>query len=259
MLSPRIPLSQRGQGGTPLQDTPSVEMSRVTEPGAKPKISALISDLLSLALSIRISTDVGTPDEVRQRIHRLLDKFQREASMHGYRTQEIDDARFAAVALLDETVFNSKWPGREAWRTMSLQQELFKINVAGEEFYTRLDKLRSSPKENAQVLEVFFDALALGFEGRFKLFGREKLDPVISDLSKELAGGKEWDITRMSPHAERPDDVAEVMGEGVPIWVTTLFFIPGALLLVLVFFLLARGTADSTASNMRDLLRGIGG
>ena len=146
-----------------------------------------------------------------------------------------------------------------AWRTMSLQQELFKINVAGEEFFTRMDKLRANVEENEQVLEVYFDCLALGFEGRFKLFGREKLDPMVADLSKDLAGGKEWSITRLSPHADRPDDVAEVMGEGVPVWVTTLFFIPGALLLILVFFLLARGTADSTAEAMRDLMRGLGG
>ena len=258
MLQARGPLL--GRGPTPVTlERPSAELSKVTEAGARPKLSALITDLQSLALSIRISSDVGTPEDVRQRIHRLLDKFQREATQHGYRSQEIDDARFAVVALLDETVFNSKWPGREAWRTMSLQQELFKINVAGEEFFTRMDKLRANVKENEQVLEVYFDCLALGFEGRFKLFGREKLDPMVADLSKDLAGGKEWSITRLSPHADRPDDVAEVMGEGVPVWVTTLFFIPGALLLILVFFLLARGTADSTAEAMRDLMRGLGG
>jgi len=256
---PRILRQKEPASGPLLPDTPSIELSRVGEMGGRlPSLSELSSDIKSLSLSVRISSDVGEPDEVRKRIHHLLDKFDREGGPAGFRTEQIADAKFALVALVDETVFNSDWPGKSSWRTLSLQQELYKMNVAGEEFFTRMDKLRGNMKENHRVLEVYFDCLALGFEGRYKLFGREKLDALIAEFTKELAQGREWSMKKLSPHWERPDDFAEAVGEGIPMWLTALFFIPGAAVLVLVFFLLARGSADSTAETMRNLLKTIG-
>ncbi len=258
---PEIPRRSQGEG-TPLGagDLPSIELSRVGPGGVRvPSLSELTSDLQSMCLSLRISSSLGEPDEVRQKIHRLFDRFDKQATSHGYHRQEIDDSRFAIVALLDETVFNSDWQGKESWRAMSLQQEIYKINVAGEEFFTRLDKLRANVKENRRTLEVYFDCLALGFEGRFKLFGREKLDAVIGEFSKELAKGREWSMAKLSPNWNRPDEFSEAVGEGIPMWLTLVLFIPGALILVLVFFLLARGAADSTAETMRQLLERLGG
>ncbi|NNF06746.1 MAG: DotU family type IV/VI secretion system protein [Candidatus Eisenbacteria bacterium] len=220
-------------------------------------LSELAADIFSLVLTLRVNTDFGDPTETRQRIHRLFEVFENEAAKQGVTETAIADAKFAIVALLDEGILNSQWEGKDQWRIMSLQQELYKMNIAGEEFYRRLDKLRENIGANRDVAEVYFDCLSLGFEGRFKLFGREKLDALIADLSKELAAGKGWSMSSLSPRWRRPDDFSESVGEGVPVWVTALFFIPGAALLVVLFSLLARKNASATAEKLRELVQTI--
>ncbi len=225
---------------------------------APASLSGAASDVFSLVLSLRTAVDLGDVQEFRKRVHRMLETLEEDARKAGASTPQIEEARFALIAMLDEAILNSKWPGRDAWRTLPLQLELLKINVAGEEFFKRLERLRQNPEENREVLEIYYDCLALGFEGRFKLFGREKLEPVIAALSGELGGGRSWSMDALSPHGKRPDDFSEAVGEGVPIWVTALFFIPGAFLLILLFAAFARGAAGGTADSIRQLLAGMG-
>lgn len=253
---------RRGGGAAPSAapgDAPaSGESSRPAAPSRK-GLSEIAADLFSLVLTLKAGTDLGDVTEVRKRILALLDRFLSEGRKNDHPAQAVEDARFALVALLDEAVLNSQWKaGQGAWRILSLQQELYKINTAGDEFFKRLEALRQNAGENAEVLEVYFDAIALGFQGRFRLFGREKLDALTADVARELAKGRRWSMADISPRWRRPDDFSEVVGEGIPIWATALFFIPGAFLLILLFGVLARATAGRTASDLQELLTRIG-
>ncbi len=232
-------------------------VSRGESAGPRP-LTTYCSDIFSLVLSLKQARDLGDVGEFRKRIHRMLEVMEEEARKSGYGSVAVEDARFAVVACLDEAVLNSPWSGKDAWRSNPLQAEIFKINVAGEEFFTRLDKLRANLDENRPVVEVYYDCLALGFEGRFKLFGREKLDALINDLSRELARGQGWNVDSLSPRWKRPDDFTEAVGEGVPMWVTALFFIPGAILLIALFAAVAHSSAGSTAETIRHLMAGLG-
>jgi type VI secretion system protein ImpK len=222
-------------------------------------LSELAADLFSLVLSLRVAPDIGDPKEVRQRIHQLLAKMEADAKKAGYASERIEDAKFALVGLLDEAILNSQWPGKADWRAVTLQQEMFRINTAGEQFFTRMEELRKNLDENRDVVEVYFDCLALGFEGRYKLFGRDKLDVLVGELSRDLARDRKWTMASLSPHWRRPDDFSEVVGEGVPVWVTFLFFVPGVILLILLFALYARAVAGGTADALQETLQRITG
>jgi type VI secretion system protein ImpK len=202
--------------------------------------------------------DLGDPAEFRKRVLKMLEQMEEGARKAGAATTSIEEARFALVAMLDEVILNSPWKGKDTWRVNPLQLELFKINVAGEEFFKRLERLRANFAENRDVLEVYYDCLALGFEGRYKIFGREKLEVVIAELSRELAHGKGWSADGLSPHGKRPDDFSEAVGEGVPIWATAAFFLPGVFILILLFALSAQGAAGKVADSIRQLLAGMG-
>lgn len=254
-------LVRRG-GGKPAavpDQAPRAEDGAHRSQPERRSLSGLASEIFSLVLSLRAGTDLGEPTEVRQKIERLLESFRRDAEKAGHRSEAVADAHFAIVALIDEAVLNSEWKrGRDAWRILTLQQQLFRINTAGDDFYKKLDHLRGNVAENAEALEVFFDCLALGFQGRFRLFGREKLDELITGFSRDLARGRKWNVAELSPNWRRPDDFSEVVGEGVPMWVTALFFVPGVFLLILLFALLARNTAGRTASELQNLLQTLG-
>jgi type VI secretion system protein ImpK len=221
-------------------------------------LSTLASDLFSFVISLRTNTELGDPGNIRNTILDQLGRFESEGKEAGYSTQQVDEARFALVALLDEAILNSQWAGKDTWRSAKLQSQLYGTNVAGEEFFTRLDRLRQNPGENRPALEVFHDALVLGFAGRFVLSGPEKRDALLQELARELTGDNAFTIERLSPHWKRPDDFPEVVGEGFPIWATALLFIPAMAILILIFGLVARVSGSNTAEEIRSLLATLG-
>ena len=75
-------------------------------------------------------------------------------------------AHYAAVALVDETVMTSDWPGAEQWRREPLQKHYFDNFLAGEHFFSRLDELRQGADDG--LLEVYYYCLCAGFQGRFR-------------------------------------------------------------------------------------------
>jgi type VI secretion system protein ImpK len=72
-------------------------------------------------------------------------------------------ANYAAVALVDETVMSSDWPGAQEWRREPLQVHYFKNHLAGEQFFDRLDELRAGADDD--LLDVYFTCLCAGFRG----------------------------------------------------------------------------------------------
>jgi len=103
------------------------------------------------------------PAALRAQLLALLAPLPAAATAQGVPQDEIEDARFALVAWADEVVLKKSWAGRDEWLREPLQMQLFRTNRAGNEFFTRLASLR--PEQSA-AREVYFLALALGFEGQ---------------------------------------------------------------------------------------------
>jgi type VI secretion system protein ImpK len=226
---------------------------------ARPHLVDLFADLLSFAYSVRTQPELGSPEEVRARILSLLGRADEQGRELGHDTQQVEEAKFAVVALLDEVVLSSTWTGRDSWRGNPLQRELFRINVAGEEFFTRLDRLRSDAKENLPAIEVFHTCLALGFEGKYKLLGQDRLQALYREVAGELSRPAGITPDHLAPAWRRPDDVVESAGERVPVW-ATVGAISGAVLLLILLFALASGaSAGHIAASIRELYVRISG
>jgi len=226
--------------------------------GGRPPLVDLFADLLLLAYSLQSPGDPGEPSQVRGRILDLLAAAERRGREAGYDPASLDHARFAIVALLDELILGSSWAGRDIWRGNPLQRELFRINTAGEEFFTRLDGLRGGKGEGRAALEVYQACLALGFEGRFKISGTEKLEALRRDLASDLSGGRTT-LDNLAPRWEPRDQVPEAAGEGIPVWMTLLGVLGGAVLLVAIFALAAGASAGRVAATVRELYIRIAG
>ena len=196
---------------------------------------------------------------MRARILSLLRRAEEQGRELGHDTLQVDEARFAVVALLDEVILSSTWAGRDLWRGNPLQRELFRINVAGEEFFTRLDRLRSDPKENHPSLEVLHTCLALGFEGKYKLLGQERLQMLIREVAGALSRSGSTGMDHLAPAWKRPDDVMESAGERVPVWATVAAIAGTVLLLILLFALASGASAGRIAASIRELYVRISG
>jgi type IV/VI secretion system ImpK/VasF family protein len=110
----------------------------------------------------RAFPDAGT---LRAQLLALLTPFHAAAVAQGFAPEDVEQARFALIAWTDEVLSKADWPGREAWLREPLQLQLYRTNRAGNEFFAHLAALR--PEQTA-AREVYFLALALGFEGQYQ-------------------------------------------------------------------------------------------
>ncbi len=143
---------------------------------------------------------------LHQRLCRLVNALYARAAQAGFARDEASDIAYAVVALADEIVPSLSDALREAWPGQSLQLHYFHENAAGERFFTRLEGMRRDPRRR-EVLQVYYLALRLGFQGRCQVRGGDlELMTLVEDLQRDLDRGARIGTEVLSPHGERRDE-----------------------------------------------------
>jgi type VI secretion system protein ImpK len=163
--------------------------------------------------------ELGQEGALRQRITSYLAGLEREAADQGIIREDLDKARFALVAFIDETILNSDWNQREIWRDRPLQLDLFAERRAGARFFDEMDHLRRQGEAKREVVEVYHQCLNLGFEGQYKVSGREQLAVVKSDLDRYLGyDARDRRELKLSAHGKRRDTASALAKDDFPFW-----------------------------------------
>lgn len=193
-----------GTGPAPAEDLPR-------------SLLDLMSDGFYMLLLIKrgqVPTDQQAfSDAVRQ----FLAGMERTANREGIANEDVHAAKYAFCALVDEAVLRSDCSFREEWGRNPLQLMLFGDHLAGENFFTRLEDLRAQGAPRLQSLEVYYFCLLLGFEGKYRIEGTEKLHYLTARLGDEIVylKGKR---AGFAPHWPRPDKVSHALRRTVPLW-----------------------------------------
>lgn len=156
--------------------------------------------------------------DFQRKTTQFLEDFTRGAKKQGASADDIDASKYAFCAAVDEIILRSNFSIRDEWERRPLQLVLFGDQLAGENFYHRLESLRTRGSTHLQALEVFHMCLLLGFQGRYILEGSEKLNYLTARLGDEIANmkGKRGGF---APHAERPDQIVHKLRSDLPVWV----------------------------------------
>src|SRR5437870_4920987 len=111
-----------------------------------------------------------------------------EARRRGYTAEDIELAIFAVVAFLDESILNLRLPVFGDWPRQPLQEERYGHHIAGEIFFQNLTKLmgRTDSQELADLLEVYYLCLLLGFAGRYAMGGRGDLRAIVMQTGDRI-------------------------------------------------------------------------
>ncbi|HZF84348.1 MAG TPA: DotU family type IV/VI secretion system protein [Burkholderiaceae bacterium] len=116
-----------------------------------------------------------TGGEAQQRARRLLDRARSAALAAGKPLRQVESAGFALVAWFDELMArHPRWADSAA----PLQMQLFNSTNAQTEFFHHLSALKG---EDAELREIYWYALALGFKGQY-YFESEHRDGEIAKL-----------------------------------------------------------------------------
>ena len=214
-----------------------------------PSLSDLYSELFTLILYLRETSDFGDPKILHDKIDAIFKSVESKAKQLNVNDDAVLSAKYAIAALVDETVLYSSWSLRNVWLNNPLVVEYFNDALAGEMFFDRLEQLRSDDSRR-NILEVYYMCLMFGFEGRFKIMGPEELQAYINGI-RELLGFKGAD--KLSPHAE-PQKVAMKKRSMIPRWAVFASYGVLALAAIVIFIVfkvkmidLANAIADGIA------------
>ena len=131
---------------------------------------------------------VADAESFRQHIRDALRAAGADAQKSGYPMEDVKFAAFATVALLDESILNSQNPLFADWPRKPLQEAMFGIHVAGETFFQYAQQIlaRQDSAETADLLEVYYLCLLLGYSGRYSVGGRGELQAVKDAMAAKI-------------------------------------------------------------------------
>jgi type VI secretion system protein ImpK len=198
---------------------------------------------------------VSDAETFRAQMRQALRVAEQEARSRGCSAEDVKQVIFAVVAFLDESVLTSRNPVFVNWPRLPLQAELFGHQLAGEIFFQELQKAlnRSDSQETADLLEVYYLCLLLGFKGRYAAGGdlrsvmaatQEKIRRIRGPLGAlSPRGAIPADAVRMS-HTDR---VSRLLGRVALITAGV----------VVVLFILYKFMLMSGASSLSALVAGL--
>ncbi|MEO8155570.1 MAG: DotU family type IV/VI secretion system protein, partial [Rhizobacter sp.] len=154
--------------------------------GSTPREARTLLDLMYdgfyLLFLLRAKQGPGDADAFRLRIKEFLTGVERGATRLGSSAEDVHLCKYAFCATVDELILMSQFKVRDAWQRQPLQLQFFGEQLAGEQFFVKLEALRREGAARSQILEVFHMCLLMGFQGKYIIEGSEKLNYLTARL-----------------------------------------------------------------------------
>jgi type VI secretion system protein ImpK len=150
---------------------------------------AAANRLLMLVPSLRQTRSVADPATLRAGLAQGMRDFAVSAQKSGVAPERINAARYVLCTLIDEAAADTPWGGSGVWGRQSLLAEFHNEAAGGEKVFQLMARLADKPAENRDLLELIYAAVALGFEGvyRVRANGPAQLEAVRAKLAQMLA------------------------------------------------------------------------
>jgi len=134
--------------------------------GINPLLGAA-SQLLALVSQLRATTvHADRPGLRRQLLERMAD-FEDRARASGVGKPQVAAARYLLCTFIDEVIANTPWGADPLLGAKGLLQEFHEDASGADKAFELLDRLSDDVGANADLLELFYVCLALGFQGRY--------------------------------------------------------------------------------------------
>lgn len=153
---------------------------------------------------------VVSADSFRAQMMQAIAMAEQDARSRGYNAEDLKEAKFALVAFLDESALGCRNPAFSDWHRLPVQAQLYGHQLAGELFFQELQKTmsRSDSAETADLLEVYYLCLLLGFKGRYAAGGDlRSIMAAIQEKIRRVRGPS----SMLSPRGAIPADAVRLV------------------------------------------------
>jgi type VI secretion system protein ImpK len=209
--------------------------------------------VIAIVLNLRAGNLAASTD-LRPKVAQLLKEMEQRAATVRYSERQVKSVTFALAAFVDETVLTANFPLREEWERVPLQLEYFGEHLAGVKFFERLDELLKQVEADADVVEVYYLCMLLGFKGRYKVYMEDQLQGVIENTAAQLRRVGRLQETELSPHWKVTDQPEPPSIPGLPLFVK-LGAVVGFFFVVLIYLVLQLVLHTDLSKALNQLLR----
>jgi type VI secretion system protein ImpK len=218
-------------------------------------LALMLQEVLTAIVRLRSNRQaVSDANSFRIHMREALKLADQEARKRGYNSDAIQLAVFAVVAFLDESILNSRNPLFADWPRKPLQEELFGTHMAGEVFFQNLQKLlgQTDSQELADLLEVYYLCVLLGFGGRYSMGNKGDLRAIMDAVGEKIRRVRGYSPD-LSPAWMLPKEALRLTS-GDP-WVRWLGIAAiGCAALALLLFIIFKFSLGSGVSDLRALV-----
>lgn len=201
ILKPRPGGWAAALGGAELPPSAPVADRPLVDQGLNPLLAAA-NRLLLLVPQIRSARQVPDPQGLRASLAQGVREFATAAQQSGLAPERVNAARYVLCTTLDEAAADTPWGGGGVWARHSLLTEFHNEASGGDKVFQLMARLAEKPAENRDLLELIYAALALGFEGRYRVIenGRAQLEAVRAKLGQIIAQQRGPYAAALAPH-----------------------------------------------------------
>ena len=173
----------------------------VGEHGLNPLV-ALANRLLLAVPPLRATRHVDDPAALRNSLAQGIRDFVASAGTHGIAPERVMAARYVLCTMIDEAAADTPWGGSGLWARHSLLAMFHNEAEGGEKVFQLMARLAEKPSVNLDLLELIYCALALGFEGRYRVIdnGRAQLEAVRDRLAQIIQQQRGGHATALAQH-----------------------------------------------------------
>ena len=207
----------RQQGGTPARlDFAAAEPALY---GPEPMVAAA-GRLIHLASQVR-TMPVG-PDlaGLRQLVIRELDAFGPRVQTLGIDPKTVQLAHYILCAFMDDAVMATPWGANSPWSQHSLLAAYHNDVQGGDRLFQFAERMEADPNREPRLMELLYQCLSLGFEGRAALDprGASLLHQRRSRLAAAITGRTGPASAELSPQWRGVEVAGGKYAPRVPLW-----------------------------------------
>lgn len=232
---------------------PPAVLAPLPATGANPLIAAAAP---VLAAAIRLGTPrPPDPERLKRGMVEAIRGFEQRALTTGLDMRSLRAARYALCATIDDLVLNTPWGGASSWTAQSLTSLFHNEVSGGERFFEILEQMQKDLVHHAEMLELMYLCLAIGFEGRYRVLPRGSA--ALAELRESLyraIRGRRGEIERELSPAWRGLSVAHTPLAGrMPVWVLATATLGIVCAIYLVFNFSLAGASDLARAELAAL------
>jgi len=179
------------------------------------------SMLIAVFYKTRQSVSHPNVGALHQQLVSEIRHFESSAKAQNIRSEVVLSARYILCAALDEAVLNTPWGAESAWTQRTLLSLFHNETNGGEKFFQILERMKTYPADNLEILELMYILLSLGFEGKYRVVsrGRDTIERIRDELHRIIRTYRGDHERALSQSWQGLGRIKNSLARYVPMWV----------------------------------------